>query len=256
MKSVHLITTEYFKKQADRLHSDYLGSVVENHAGDTGTNRDKLLKEWLKLHIPKTITPEMGGQIIDGSGMKTKQVDLILYSSELPRFGAFEKSYYFAEGVSSAIQVKSKLGSSELKDAIDNLITVKKCVVDTPALTFGEMRTDIPSGIFAFESGFSTVDNLVTALNKHFSTTQINIDFICINKFCYVVYNRGEWSNQDKSGNQTMIEKGYFIVAREYDSLWRFVLDLSRFATSKIGANYNFQKYFMPTPVIPPAQKK
>lgn len=238
------ITRDYFLWQASSLDSEYRGSIVEDHKGDTGINREIIVQKWLQKHIPRAVTPEIGGKIVDENGNISNQIDIIIYDNDLPRFGAIEKSYYFSEGVSTAIAVKSKLRSGELKDAIQNLATVKQCKISTPrGLSFGK-KNQIPTGIFAFENGFSSIQNLIIALNKHAKNSLPPVDFVYINGVIYIAYNRGSWSTTAKDGSKKPQPPGYIYAEKSKSCAWRLILGLSTDSTIVINKTYDFQKYF------------
>lgn len=249
------LATDYFKNQAKLLQSSYEGSGT-SHKGDTGTNREDILAEWLKKHLPRSTTPEFGGQIIDSTGRITKQVDIVLYNDSAPRFGGNPKSYFFAEGTIVAIQVKSKLTSSELSSAIDNLDTVKQCAIRQPStrfsFTIGEPSENIMTGIFAFELGFASIKNLIKSLKKHEAQGKKPVDFICINQKVYIAYNKdirgsgkGIWHATDDDGNRSPMPLGYIEADTSQECIFRLVLTLSSEAKKNIATAVDFQPYFI-----------
>lgn len=240
------VARDYFKGQSKILQSHYEGSAT-GHKGDTGTNREEILAKWLEKHLPRSTTPEFGGSIIDSTGHTTKQVDIVLYNDSVPRFGGNPKSYFFAEGVITAIQVKSKLTSSELSSAIDNLDTVKRCVLRHPGFSFttGNPSEDIMTGIFAFELGFSSIQNLIKLLKKHESQGKKPVDFVCINQKAYIAYNKGIWSSTDDKGNKTPLPTGYIEADTSEECIFRMVLTLSTEARKNIATAIDFQPYFI-----------
>lgn len=250
------ITKDYFKWQASVLDADYKGSIIEKHHGDTGENRETIVRKWLIKHLPNTALVEIGGKVIDINEKSSKQIDIIIYDNRLPRFGAYRKSYYFAEGVISAIQIKSKIDSSSLSEAIENLASTKICKVDgariNSGISYGNMRSKIPTGIFAFENGYASAKNLLQSLIDYEKKGLSEVNFIFVNKVCYIVYNDGSWhSIDDKTGAKTPLSKGYHIVSEGEDCIWRVVSDLTNEINTVITANYDFQKYFMKTPSAP-----
>ena len=244
------LTKKYFSWQTSILDSEYKGSIVDKHAGDTGANRENIVCNWLKNHLPKSVNPEIGGKIIDEKDYCSGQIDIVIYNNSLPRFGANEKSHYFAEGVSSAIQVKSKLTSGELSRSINNLNSVKKCTLQkTTRVAVGSSKAVIPTAIFAFELGYKSVKNLVRALKKKEKIkNNFPVDFIYINKVAFVVYNKGTWKKSKTDGSQEKVKKGYIVIEESDSCLWRLMLELSRKAFYDVRFSYDFQRYFMNIP--------
>ncbi len=183
---------------------------------------------------------------------------MVVYNNALPRFGANERSYYFAEGAITAIQIKSKLTNKELTSAVKNLASVKKCKVQAAGFTHGGPRTSVPTLLFAFEKDdkdFPTVEKIIEILKKREEEGLPPIDFVYINKQAYIAYNRGEWvSDITNDENKKEMPKGYLLIEQSESSIWRMVLAISSEAGRDIGASYDFQKYFieaMPSPKAP-----
>ncbi len=241
------VVEDYFKWQAAKLEQEYYGSKIEDHHPDTGSNREIIVREWLTQHLPRTVTPEIGGKILDETGFISEQIDLVIYNNGLPRFGANEKSYYFAEGVITAIQVKSKLTRSTLTSAIKNLATVKNCKVQQAGMSIGTPRACILTGIFAFEKedkDFSSLQSIIDALKRHEKKGLPVVNFIYINRRAYIVYNEGAWEHISDDGKRTMHPEGYLLLNNSENCLWRMVLSISNEAVKDIALGYDFQKYF------------
>lgn len=252
------IATDYFKGQAKNLQSSYEGSGVAGHSGDTGTNREIILADWLKQHLPRSSYPEVGGKIIDSTGHTTEQVDIVLYNDSAPRFGGYPKSYFFAEGVIAAVQVKSKLTSGQLTLAIDNLGTIKQCAIRQPStkvtFTIGEPPENIMTGIFAFELGkdFASTQSIIDALKRREAQGKKPVDFVCINQKTYIAYNKeaghsgkGIWHSTDDNGKRSPMPLGYIEIDTNPECIFRMVLTLSTEAKKNIATAIDFQPYFI-----------
>lgn len=242
------IATDYFRGQAEVLDSKYKSSAIPGDSSDTGSNREKIFSQWLMEHLPNSVTPELGGHIIDSKKHTTGQVDVVLYNDDAPRFGGHPKSYFFAEGVISAIQVKSRLTSSMLSSAVNNLDTVKACqLMPSGGITFGSPSDSIHTGIFAFElsnDDFSSIQSVADVLKKKEKEGHKPIDFVCINKVGYIVYNRGEWTSNE-NGAKTPLPTGYIAVDGTVECIFRMVLALSSEAKKTIATATDFQPYFL-----------
>lgn len=242
------IATDYFKNQAGVLNSQYQASM-QHHQGDTGSNREEIFAKWLIQHLPRSTSPEIGGQIIDSTGHVSGQIDTVIYNDNAPRFGGNPKSYYFAEGVIAALQVKSKLTSSQLTLAIHNLETVKNCKFRVGSGMFmGKPATSILTGIFAFEldtDDFSSIQSVIAALKRKEAGGKKTVDFICINQTSFVVYNNGTWQAKDANGDMTVLPSGYVEIDNSEAGIFRMVLTLSSEAKRNIATAVDFQPYFL-----------
>ncbi len=244
------IATDYFNRQAIVLDGKYHASgMQDNNSGDTGSNREDILANWLTQHLPRAISPEIGGQIIDHSGHYSGQVDIVLYNNDVPRFGGNPKQYYFAEGVIAAIQIKSKLTSATLTHALKNLETVKVCKLrPASGLTIGTPTENILTGLFAFEidpTEFTSIQTVIKALNKHESEGGKPVNFICINKKTYIAYNKGEWQTSNEKGEKALMSTGYVEVDNSEACIFRMVLTLSSESKKNIATSVDFQPYFL-----------
>jgi len=236
------IVRDYFIKQANTLDSQYDSSAIKGQPGDTGTNREEILQSWLLTHIPKRVSAEFGGQIIDSERNVSGQVDIVIYDDVTPLFGAHKKQYFFAEGVAMAIQVKSKLNSKELAASVKNLATVKKCKIHYGGRMFiGDMdKKEITTGVFAFDTSYKSHSSLIKALNRLLKQGLPPVDFVCINKKVYISYNYGSW--RDKEGK--VLPRGYLMLDNREGSIWRMVIRIADETKRILFASVDFQRYF------------
>lgn len=236
----------YFRSQAKLLHSQYESSTT-SHKGDTGANREEILTRWLEQHLPNATSPKIGGQIIDSTGHITGQVDVVLYNDNAPKFGGNPKSYYFAEGIIAAIQVKSKLTSNALTLAVNNLETVRVCRLQKSfAFIVGRPSENIMTGIFAFEldtKDFASIHSVVESLKRREAQGKKPVDFVCINQKGYIAYNKGEWHTNDSG--KTPLPNGYIEADLSEECIFRMVLALSSEAKKNIATAIDFQPYFI-----------
>ncbi len=240
------IIKDYFIWQASSLETAYKGSLVEKHNGDTGQNRETILRDWLIRHLPRKVTPELGGKIIDQQENITKQLDIIIHSNDVPHFGAFPKSYFFVEGVSSVLEVKSVLTSKTLQDAVQNLATVKICRNSSPgSIIIGQQRVCPRTGIFAYETNYKSIEKIVTALQRYENGGIPPVDFVCINRKAYIPYNKGEWAGNIYEKEKVPFPKGYIIADQSEECIWRMLLSVASEAQGNIASFFDFQKYFI-----------
>jgi hypothetical protein len=248
------IIRDYFLQQANSLDAEYKGSLVPGHHGDTGANREDIVKKWLTAHIPRNVSAEIGGKILDSTGYLSEQIDLAIYDSAMPHFGIYPKSYFFAEGVNTVIQIKSILTSSELKSAVENLQSVKKCKRNFGGSIFiGDPNPQITTGIFAFDTDYSSSQAIVDALKRLETEGLTPVDFIFVNKKAYIAYNPGTWAALDEQGKEAAkLPSGYLIIDNGKDCIWRLVITIASESRKIIASTPDFQKYFLGG-VLPPS---
>ncbi|MNC00008.1 hypothetical protein D3C75_473200 [compost metagenome] len=107
------------------------------HAGEFGTYREAILRDFLRLCIPVRLDSGTGF-LISSEGTISTQIDIIIYDkSAIPRIESIEHQRFFpVEGVCAIGEVKSKLSKSELKKALNKLAKAKA--------TLDELSTTTP----------------------------------------------------------------------------------------------------------------
>lgn len=108
------------------LDFDFMSSQFK-HASSIGTAREYVLKEFLRAHLPQKLTAG-SGIVIDSTGNKSKQIDIIIYDTlNTPILHAAESIQIIPiECVYAVIEVKSKLDSVELNKSVENIQSIKK----------------------------------------------------------------------------------------------------------------------------------
>lgn len=97
---------------------------VFSHKPSLGTAREFLVNQVLARYLPPAAYV-CTGQVVDADGQLSKQVDILVYDPRFPRFEAFPGvGVYLAEGVIAAIEVKSRMGVKDLRDALCNCASV------------------------------------------------------------------------------------------------------------------------------------
>ncbi len=98
------------------------------HPGERGTDREEVIRQFLREHLPKRFHVSTGF-VVDCHGNVSEQVDVVIADSlTCPRFETAGGTEFFpCESVVAAGQVKSQLTSRhEFRNAIENLDSVKQ----------------------------------------------------------------------------------------------------------------------------------
>jgi len=96
------------------------------HAGEFGTYRENILRDFLRLAVPARL--ELGsGFLINAAGDVSTQADIVVYDrSAVPRIESNEHQRFFpVEGVCAIGEVKSRLSKTALREALNKLARVK-----------------------------------------------------------------------------------------------------------------------------------
>jgi len=105
-----------------RLLSAYreLSGTTSDHGDVLGKAREAFVSEVLRRFLPQAL--HVGsGQILDGLGQLSRQVDVLIYRHDMPLLSSLaDTNLYFVEGVVSTIEVKSRLDSEKLWEALDS----------------------------------------------------------------------------------------------------------------------------------------
>lgn len=96
------------------------------HNGDKGENREEILMEFLKKHLPKRYGVTKG-EVITKDGLRSHAIDIIIYDAvNCPVLYAGKTSILPIEGVYGIIEVKSSLSKTEFEDAASKIASFKK----------------------------------------------------------------------------------------------------------------------------------
>ena len=96
------------------------------HPGIKGDGSEEILRRFLKKYLPKGL--EVGtGEIIDHTGQRSKQCDVVIYNPlRAPTFAQSDSHQVFpAEGVVAVIEVKTRLAKSRIESIVEAMKTVK-----------------------------------------------------------------------------------------------------------------------------------
>jgi len=115
---------DYFNLLAQQISIEAEIAGVSSHKTDIGLNRERLVEGFLRKHLPKRLTPSIGGQVIGYDSSESKQIDILVSSDISVRFEQNERTFITAENLAAAITVKSHLDKAALEDCLFNLGSV------------------------------------------------------------------------------------------------------------------------------------
>lgn len=189
-----------------RIDFENLRQIVHNES--KGRAREIVMKHFLKEYIPPALGVE-SGEIISSNGDVSKQMDIVIFDKlHCPIFIREDEVHIFPiESVFAVIEVKSHLNSSELKDCIEKIKSVKElskeayvkqngAIIHTTNL-YGKEFEYFPALGFVFAFDSIKIDTLRQKLDEINSEKSIElehrVDSICI-------LNKGIISNSTKNG--------------------------------------------------------
>lgn len=137
------VTKSFFDKYEKELIQRAETAGLIKHNPSIGA-----LKEFLTKSVLNNILPDccslVSGQIFDGTGLLSRQIDIIVYDSRLPKLEiAPGFGYYSIEGVIACIEIKSKLDKKSIEEALNN----SKSILDLKALISGDLQVATSEGL-------------------------------------------------------------------------------------------------------------
>lgn len=120
MPDANSISQQWFDRFEATLEADAAVAGIFSHGGTTGTAREFMVRRVLNSFLPKCVT--LGtGIVIDSSGKRSAQVDVVVHDSRVPVFELESGlGLYPIEGVIATIEVKSTLTKDLLDESLDN----------------------------------------------------------------------------------------------------------------------------------------
>jgi hypothetical protein len=122
---------EYCHGAVKALNAQYEMTNVLGHNATIGTVRERLVQDFLTAHLPE-MTSVVSGIIIDSSGQRSRQQDIVLMLKSMPRLPfASGHDLIFQEGTVATIEIKTEITPSILDAIALNIESVKALVPST-----------------------------------------------------------------------------------------------------------------------------
>ena len=122
------IISQYYQSIVQQLRSevDTINSLF-HHQGVKGEGNEAALRELLTKFIPKRYSVGTG-VVIDRNGTQSRQCDIVIYDTLLyPSLLTLTNIHFFpVDIVYATIEVKTTLTSGSVKEALENIASVKK----------------------------------------------------------------------------------------------------------------------------------
>jgi hypothetical protein len=171
-----------FQMAARKLRQDFQELQNVPHAGERGGEAEKLIKTFLRNHIPRRF--DVGsGFILDRKDNVSRQTDVIIFDAlNCPTYRVSDSAaIYPSNNVAAVVEVKSRLDSRELEDALTKIASVKSLTktLSPEGSTLAVNQTH--GSIFAFESAI-TLDTIQETYVKAIMKNGLghHADLICV----------------------------------------------------------------------------
>lgn len=122
---------EYCAAAVAALTSQYEMTNVLGHAATAGTARETLIQNFLVDHLPE-MTSVVSGVIVDATGKRSKQQDIVLMLKSMPRLRfASGHDLIFQEGAVGTFEIKTTINQRSVITEIGNNIQSVKALTST-----------------------------------------------------------------------------------------------------------------------------
>ena len=141
----------YYIQVAQNLIAEAKQAALLVNPTGVGTEREEAYRDFLDRHLPKTCDVFLGGYVFDVKGNASKQIDVIVTSTNTPTFQLSNQSRSIAplEGTIAVAEIKSKLDKANLCSALENFAAIPRMPdsegIVSPQIRVHQQRwTDIP----------------------------------------------------------------------------------------------------------------
>jgi hypothetical protein len=244
---------DIFKEVSEQLLSEFRKFASINHGPGKGDLREDTFRKFLDDYLPTRYGVGQG-QVITPANRVSGQLDIVIYDPlHCPRLiASASHSIYPVESVYGAISMKSHLDSEELKEAFQNIASLKAILPQqgfshspTSGMSVGMARPMPVTGIIAYGANRSleAIADQVRKLDEQYSDISLRPDFVAVIGQGIVAPReplRGEFNSYQlpgelerlsalrKTGRHTLLRL-YMQVLRELNALTLRPLDLHNY---------------------------
>lgn len=189
------------------------------HNGDKGENREEILIEFLKKHLPKRYGIAKG-EVITKEGQRSHAIDIIIYDAvNCPVLYSGKTSILPIEGVYGIIEVKSSLSKTEFEDAANKIASFKKLAPRDLGViaTRDYVTVHRASRPFGIVLGYQLVRNSLESLKDNWQQQCAQVHDV--NYFANMVCVLGEGLLRYEHVNLTLGEKHLLIDTDKFVNL-------------------------------------
>jgi hypothetical protein len=229
---------KYFEQSEQLLLAEYARSKLQQASQNLGSNRELFCNSFLSRVLPHSLKISRG-EIWDGKGNKTGQLDTIIVRDDTPSLAFGDANTYLIEGVFAVIEIKSNLTRQKLQESIETLKPVSGLSIHQEGVTILSRPPDAILDrplrcIFAYEG--ASWELLLDEIEKQ--TAWDLIDLICILDKGALIRNGlfFRWQDHVKFG----ISKGKAVA------LGMLYFFLATFLTDFIARTVSVRPYFEP----------
>ena len=217
-----------------------------------GGEREDVLEEFLLPLLPERLGIGRG-EIRAGNGQWSKQEDLILYDKlNCPRLLVGNRSQVLpVESVGAIIEVKTRLGTKEIRDAMQNISSVRKLVkagmathVGPGSIDFG-LPTPVLGCVFAYDLNLKPETFIKRWIEAQLSLPpEQRINLACVLNHFTIVHLDKTFHLWDSISTEKILNSIAFFESGQ-DALMTFTLCLLRaLAETRFGVPDLFKYYF------------
>ena len=232
------ILYEYFEESAVLLLSKYKRSKLQNASANLGSNRELFCNEFLNHVLPPRLKVERG-EVWDSKGKRSGQLDTIIMRDDMPSLEFGNSNAYLAEGLFSAIEIKSNLTRQKLIEAINTLKPLKTLTLHSEGLTIlGSAPENVLERpllcVFAYEG--ATWETIAEEISNQDAWDVIDV---------LSILSRGVMFKADlwfKAPDNQIVS----VISGKAAALGMLYFFLVTFSTSFIARNISVRPYFEP----------
>lgn len=204
--SAHL--SAFFEQIEETLLARFNQAAIVQHMGDRGGNREELLREFLRKHLPDKYGIAKG-EILTSDGDHSHSADIIIYDAEnCPVLYSESTEILPVEGVYGIVEVKSRLSKNEFISTARKIRAFKELaprelsVVQTREYVTLD-RPSRPLGIvFAFDVADNSLDSLEAnwvALNSEIHDVNYFVNLVAVMGHGLLYYEHADLSAGKKT---------------------------------------------------------